>query len=356
MSSNFCSACGALVSVNAASCGSCGRSALPPEQSAEPKPLEKMSDAELHTAGLEQAKNKEQGKSFDAGLLESLRTERQRRLDAGEWSHPDRSSSSSPSKPTAGKTPAPVKKESQEAGKGATAFGCLVLIFAVAAAIGGVNSCIRAVSDSDGPSSAAGPDTATASPVMPDVTGLLYSEARDLIDDLPGSYSVDDIDLLKSRSIWAQDNWTVMDQSPRAGRPLMDGSKICLGVVKNDETWQTLKEMPCYERLYLDQSTLKFVNHQEVQLTVSNAGPGNAFYRAIVHYELDEGDPLWPYWDKDLYVEYCSDYPIAPGPARMVVLEMNNRYNTDESKWLQYRGKFRYSLDKAYKSPSKCVP
>ena len=204
--------------------------------------------------------------------------------------------------------------------------------------------------------SAAGPDTVAVRPVMPDVTGILYSEARDLIDDLPGSYSVDDIDLLESRSIWTQDNWTVMRQSPRAGQPLLDGNKICLGVVKNDETWQTLKKMPCYERVYPDKSTLKFVDRQEVQLTVSNAGPGNAYYRAIVHYEIDEGNLTWPYIDRDLYVEYCSDYPVAPGPARMVVLEMNNRYNTDESKWLQYGGKFRYSLDKAYKSSTKCVP
>ena len=246
---------------------------MPPQQSAVSKPVEKMSDGELHTAGLEQAKNKEQGKSFDAGLLESLRTERQRRLDAGEWSHPDRSSSSSPSKPTAGKSPAPVEKKSQEAGKGANAGGCLgliVVVLVVLGMIGAIAESCEGGSDSGGPASGAGPDT--------------------------------------------------------------------------------------YERIYPDKSTLKFVDHQEVHLHVSNAGPGNAHYSAIVHYKIDEGNPTWPYSDKDLYVEYCSDYPIAPGPTRIIVLEMNHKYSTKESKWLQYRGKFQYSLDKAYRNPHKCAP
>jgi len=234
------------------------------------KAVEKMSDAELHTSGLEQAKNKEQGKSFDAGLLESLRTERQRRLDAGEWSHPDRSSSSAPSKPTAGKSPAPVEKKSQEAGKGAQTLGCLVLIVVVLGMIGALAESCEGGSDSDGPASGEGPDT--------------------------------------------------------------------------------------YERIYPDKSTLKFVNHQEVQLHVSNAGPGNAHYSAIVHYKIDEGNPTWPYSDKDLYVEYCSDYPIAPGPERIVLLEIHPKYNAKENEWLHYRGKFQYSLDKAYRNPHKCAP
>ena len=198
------------------------------------------------------------------------------------------------------------------------------------------------------------------SAVMPDLTGMPYSDATDQIDDLSGSYRVDYFDLLRSRSIWSEKNWTVMRQSPTAGRKISDGDRICLGVVKNDETWQSLDDMPCYESAASDdaaEATLEYINPQEVHLTVRNGGTENVYYRVIVHYELDEGNPTWSSaYGYDLYIEYCSDYPIEPGPSRLVILEMNNRYNLDESRFLEYRGKFRYGIDKLETTRTGCSP
>jgi hypothetical protein len=76
----------------------------------------------------------------------------------------------------------------------------------------------------------------TSSKSMPNLIGKPYDEAISILDDLPFDVIINSSDLIENRSIWIASNWVVLSQGPNTGALISGGSRVCLGVTKNDET------------------------------------------------------------------------------------------------------------------------
>ena len=76
----------------------------------------------------------------------------------------------------------------------------------------------------------------TSSESMPNLIGKPYDEAISILDDLPFDVIINSSDLIENRSIWIASNWVVLSQGPNTGALISGGSRVCLGVTKNDET------------------------------------------------------------------------------------------------------------------------
>jgi len=182
--------------------------------------------------------------------------------------------------------------------------------------------------------------------LMPDFTGLVYSQALAEIDKLGLPYP-DYIDLLESRGIWDDDNWVVRDQLPPSGAVVKEEDRICLGVVKVDENWRdNLNQWSCWydvttsERDALD---IEFPTSENIEATVLNQSAFPVNLQVVLGIEIDSP----AFTGIELMLRFCTSEKVPPGnsvvPMRLTPGDLLEQYDSEQ--WLLYgTGKFRFEV------------
>ena len=84
---------------------------------------------------------------------------------------------------------------------------------------------------------------------MPKAIGMNYGEFVEKENKFIEKFFPDTIDLIDSRSIWDDYNWVVVAQIPPAGSTVFPDERICLGVVKVEESNLDHKRLRCWQEV-----------------------------------------------------------------------------------------------------------
>jgi len=204
------------------------------------------------------------------------------------------------------------------------------------------------------------PTTVTKA-AMPQIVGMPLSTARDTIDSLGVGALTTEVDVLSYRSVWDVDNWTVVAQSPNVGASLRKDQLICIGIVKNDETWRTTSPLQCWESAETELGVIgdnyELLLKDLIKVTNVPSSLNGKHLRAEVKIEMDGGSTV--------YLPYCTYAPVA-GTTTNLKLDASNGgdpgifanggQSFEAGLFLDWSGRYRYliaSLEKS--STSKCT-
>lgn len=196
---------------------------------------------------------------------------------------------------------------------------------------------------------------------MPSLISSSLSDAEQKLDDLNVDLDVRTEDLLQSRSVWNEDNWTVVSQSPAAGVLLDNQADVCIGIVKNDEAWKTHRQLQCWSESDSELDALD--DNYELKLkdllTVTSLPPSLDGYhlRATVKIEMDGGNTV--------SLPYCTYSMVSSNSAMNLKLDASDGgdpglfadggQSFKAGLFLNWTGRYRYSITKLEKSrTSKC--
>lgn len=191
--------------------------------------------------------------------------------------------------------------------------------------------------------------------VMPSLQGQILRDARSDIKDLAMGLKVEEQDLIYSRGVWDADNWTVMTQSPQPGSELRYGASVCIGIAKNDETWQTQNRLQCWQKIdddFLDASdAVAFLSNDLVKLSNLPQSLKGTHLRATIQIEMDRGNTV--------QLPYCTYGPVSGREANLKIDASNGGdpgafakggQSFEASLFLEWSGSYRYSVKKLEKS------
>ena len=164
--------------------------------------------------------------------------------------------------------------------------------------------------------------------VMPNAVGMTYAEALDkdakFYDD---HYYPDYIDLIEDRSVWDNENWVVIAQSPQPGTLVEPDQRICFGLVKIEETNEFPKILHCWQNVYestdITDSTFDFIQKDLLKIDSTNKELIGYFLKVSVEINLRDGSSL------DL--DYCSNKKFGIGGSMTDELELDTFRTQDNS-------------------------
>jgi len=196
---------------------------------------------------------------------------------------------------------------------------------------------------------------------MPNLVKSLLPEATKRLKDLKTNLDLETQDLISSRGVWAEDNWTVVSQSPSVGMSLSKNQKVCLGIVKNDETWETPKRLECWSDA---RKELEIVGEDHdmplkdlLKIATSPKSLIGYHLRATVEIKMDRGNTVRLPYCTYAKVSSSSDFNLKldatnggdPG------LFANGGQSFQAGLFLNWTGRYRYNIKKLEKSlTSKC--
>lgn len=196
---------------------------------------------------------------------------------------------------------------------------------------------------------------------MPNLISSYLSDAQQKLDQLDVDLSVRTIDLLRSRSVWDDENWTVVSQSPAAGALLSKKSDVCIGIVKNDETWKTHRQLQCWSEakteLDLIDNNYQLKLKDLLTLTSLPSSLNGYHLRATVKIEMDGGNTVYlPYCTYSTYSansEINLKLDASDGGDPGVFADGGQSFKA--GLFLNWIGRYRYTITKLEKSQtSKC--
>jgi hypothetical protein len=90
-------------------------------------------------------------------------------------------------------------------------------------------------------------DQVVAPSSMPDLIGLTFEEAENLLRGTPLDGALTYEDLSEDRSVWKESNWMVMSQEPSPGSNFSGVVNPCVGIIKTEElsTFPKSKKVSC---------------------------------------------------------------------------------------------------------------
>ena len=189
---------------------------------------------------------------------------------------------------------------------------------------------------------------------MPNLQGKILSEVDPFLEELKMGLTVNHYDLIASRSVWSDDNWTVVAQSPRPGSLLKYGASICIGIVKSDETWRTTQRLQCWNRVsdnVADSVELEFLSNDLVRVSRLPSSLVGRHLRATIKIEMDGGNTV--------SLPFCT---YAPTSNQQVNLKIDAGDGGDPGVFssggesfkaglfLNWNGRFRFELTKLEES------
>ena len=192
--------------------------------------------------------------------------------------------------------------------------------------------------------------------VMPNVQGQLLNNAKSNIKNLKMGLKIDKQDLISSRSVWDEENWTVVAQSPQPGSELRYGALICIGIAKNDETWQTPDRLQCWQKVeneLLASMDIDFLSNDLVKLTNLPQSLQGSHLRAMIRIELDRGNTV--------QLPYCTYGPVSGRETNLKIDASNGgdpgafskgSQSFEASLFLEWTGSYRFTITKLEKSNS----
>lgn len=136
---------------------------------------------------------------------------------------------------------------------------------------------------------------ASKTAIMPDLRQKPLPEAKAMIDALKINISLSNKDVISSRSVWNEDNWVVVNQTPGPGTVLKYGEHVCIGIVKADESWQTPNRLQCWQDAgggLPDSENVDFLSHDLVKISNLPTSLNGQYLRATIRIEMDRGDTV----------------------------------------------------------------
>jgi hypothetical protein len=240
----------------------------------------------------------------------------------------------------------PTKEQlSQVSGK-ETALGCLgiIVLFLFLALLGWIFELTGVNTDGDS-GSKKDETTYVKTDFMPNAVGMTYAEALDkdakFYDD---HYYPDYIDLIEDRSVWDNENWVVIAQSPQPGTLVEPDQRICFGLVKIEETNEFPKILQCWQNVYestdITDSTFDFIQKDLLKIDSTNKELIGYFLKVSVEIDLSDGSSL------DL--DYCSNKKFGIGGSMTDELDLDTFRTQDNSYDLDtfdnWFGDYRYRI------------
>jgi hypothetical protein len=194
---------------------------------------------------------------------------------------------------------------------------------------------------------------------MPNVIGSPLGTARETLESLDGEYEINEQDLISDRGVWNYDNWVVSSQSPRAGAPLSKNEQVCIGIVKNDETWQTPNQLQCWESAADELSEISGYTMPLKDLIKMNNLPislNGMHLKAEVEIEMDRGNTV--------FLPFCTYAVVANGSTNLKLdagnggdpgLFANGGQSFEAGLFLEWTGNYKMSINRLEKSrTSRC--
>jgi hypothetical protein len=196
--------------------------------------------------------------------------------------------------------------------------------------------------------------------MMPKLIGLPLEDAREQLNELALEVQTEEQDLISSRSVWDVTNWTVVSQSPLSGKKLQKNQLVCIGIVKNDESWQTPNRLQCWESANDELETIgenyEIINKDLMRLVNLPSSLEGKHLRAEIKIELDRGNTI--------YLPFCTFAPVTNANTNLKLdasdggdpgLFANGGQSFEAGLFLNWTGSYRYSIKKLEKSDSsKC--
>jgi len=224
--------------------------------------------------------------------------------------------------------------------------GCLgiVVIILGLALLGWIFELTGVVKDEDS-GSKKDETTVVASDVMPDAVGMTYAEALDrdakFYDD---HYAPDYFDLIEDRSVWDNENWAVVAQSPKPGTLVEPDQRICFGLVKIEEINESRKILKCWQNVYdsaeITDFTFDFIQKDLLKINSTNKELNGYFLKVSVQIDLgfDSFD-----------LDYCSSSAFGKGGTLGAdkLLELDKLNDQDSyyyETWWDYYGDYKYRI------------
>lgn len=162
-------------------------------------------------------------------------------------------------------------------------------------------------------------DIATKEVLMPDLIGMNYGEFVDNNSEFYEKYFPETIDLIESRSVWDNYNWTVVAQIPPAGSKVNLEYRPCLGIVKINELELNRRRLRCWREIngFEEFESFKYnmLSKDLISLTLTDPDLKGYFLKAKVWIEMKD-------WNS-VMLTYCSYEPIGVNGSADINLELD---------------------------------
>ena len=191
---------------------------------------------------------------------------------------------------------------------------------------------------------------------MPNAIGMNYGDFKDKETKFLDKFYADTVDLIESRSIWDNYNWVVVAQIPPAGSKLIPDDRICLGVVKVEESNLDHKRLHCWQEVTDFESTTGYsydmVLKDLLKVTLPKPELKGFFLKATVLIEMKD-------WST-VTLTYCSyeavgtngsittNLELDPGASGTAFGDGGESFNTGLFK--DWTGSYTYQIRQMWKS------
>ena len=191
---------------------------------------------------------------------------------------------------------------------------------------------------------------------MPNAIGMNYGDFHDKESKFLDKYYADTIDLIESRSIWENYNWVVVAQIPPAGSKLLPDDRICLGVVKVEETNLDHERLHCWQELFDFESTTGYSYDLPLKdllkVTLPKPDLKGYFLKATVQIEMKD-------WNS-VVLTYCSYEAVGANGSVTTNLKLdagasgtafgNGGESFDAGLFNDWSGEYTYQIRQMWKS------
>jgi hypothetical protein len=183
-----------------------------------------------------------------------------------------------------------------------------------------------------------------------------YGDFKDKETKFLDNFYADTVDLIESRSIWDNYNWVVVAQIPPAGSKLIPDDRICLGVVKVEESNLDHKRLHCWQEITDFESTAGYsydmVLKDLLKVTLPKPELKGFFLKATVLIEMKD-------WST-VSLTYCSyeavgtngsittNLELDPGASGTAFGDGGESFNTGLFK--DWTGSYTYQIRQMWKS------
>lgn len=191
---------------------------------------------------------------------------------------------------------------------------------------------------------------------MPSVVGMNYGEFVDNNSEFNQKYFPDTIDLIESRSVWDNYNWTVVSQIPAAGSKVSLEDRPCLGIVKTDELELPRQKLRCWREVngFEDFSgfDFKMLSKDLISIILTDSALEGYFLKAKVRIDMEDWNSVW--------LTYCSYEPKGVNGSSSTNLKLDagasgtafgdGGVSFDAGLFLEWNGAYTYKVEKVEKS------
>jgi hypothetical protein len=185
---------------------------------------------------------------------------------------------------------------------------------------------------------------------MPKAIGMNYGEFVEKENKFVEKFYPDTIDLIDSRSIWDDYNWVIVAQIPPAGSKVLPDDRICLGVVKVEESNLDHKRLHCWQEIREFENTAGYsfdmLDNGLLQVKLPQPELKGFFLKAEVLIEMKD-------WST-VTITYCSYEAVGTNGTATINLKLDpgpgGIESFDVELFNDWTGAYTYRIKQMWKS------